>query len=104
MTIGALRYENLSWRLDIEVTKLRSLYSFFNCLHQLARRNVHVMTAPKFQLRIDMSGSESSGNEASSSVHIEADYGNMKKLQRELQAAVDEASSTHAQRISRYIT
>ena len=38
------------------------------------------------------------------SVHLQADYANMKNMQRELQAALDELSGTHCQRLTRYIT
>jgi hypothetical protein len=38
------------------------------------------------------------------SYHLQADYANMKKLQDELQRAVDSLNSAHCQRLSRYIS
>ena len=64
---------------------------------------MHAMTAPKFQMRLDLENS-GSVSDISESVHIQSDFANLKKLQSELQSAVDETSSVHAQRISRYIT
>jgi hypothetical protein len=37
-------------------------------------------------------------------VHVQADYANMKRLQTELQRALNELHGVHAQRLSRYIT
>lgn len=61
---------------------------------------MHVMTVPKFQMRLDL---EQSGG-ISQSIHFQSDFSNLKRLQLELQSAVDETSSVHSQRISRYIT
>lgn len=64
---------------------------------------MHAMTAPKFQMRLDLENS-GAASDISESVHIQSDFANLKRLQSELQSAVDETSSVHAQRISRYIT
>lgn len=75
---------------------------------ELARRNAQGMTAPKFQIRLDLRTPTTSETTASTStiesVHLQSDYANMKRMQDELQLAVDEHSSTHCQRIARYIT
>ena len=77
---------------------------------ELARRNVQGMTDPKFQLRLDVRTPLSSANATATSnstvesIHLQSDYANLKKVQEELQLAIDEHSSTHCQRIARYIT
>lgn len=92
LDIAHQRFEHLSWRLDME----------------LARRNVQGMTEPKFQLRLDVRTPQSSSSSSSSStiesIHLQSDYANLKRVQDELQLAVSEHSSTHCQRIARYIT
>ena len=60
------------------------------------------MLEPKFQLRLDVL-TPSGEDHNTESHHLEADYANLKKLFRELQAANDEFTSTHSQRITRYI-
>mmetsp|Transcript_15412 Transcript_15412/g.23245 ORF Transcript_15412/g.23245 Transcript_15412/m.23245 type:complete len:212 (-) Transcript_15412:103-738(-) len=90
LDISHPRFTNLSWRVDME----------------LARRNLSVTTTPKFQLRLDLQLPTGSETESRSieSMHLQSDYANMKRLQKELQLAVDELGSTHCQRITRYIT
>jgi hypothetical protein len=65
-----------------------------------------VVTEPKFQLRLDLQSPPAgdSGAPQRQSLHLQADYANMKKLQTELQLAIDELGGVHCQRISRYIT
>jgi ABC-type cobalamin transport system ATPase subunit len=58
------------------------------------------MAEPKFQLRLDLQ----TPNQSETSLHLQSDYSNMKRLQKELQRAVDELSGTHSQRLTRYIT
>lgn len=96
------RYQNLEWRLDIE----------------LARRNSTTVTEPKFQLRLDVSTIDSSSTESPlpsnsfavsvsetcTSHHLQADYANMKNLQVQLQKALDELGGVHSQRMMRYIS
>jgi hypothetical protein len=82
LSISSQRYKDMTWRLDVE----------------LARRNVAQMQEPKYQIRLDLSGGEVD------SLHLQADYANMKKMQQELQMAIDEQSNTHCQRLARYIT
>mmetsp|Transcript_6659 Transcript_6659/g.10918 ORF Transcript_6659/g.10918 Transcript_6659/m.10918 type:complete len:214 (+) Transcript_6659:94-735(+) len=92
LDISHQRFEHMSWRLDME----------------LARRNAQGMTEPKFQIRLDLRTPASSVTSATSSsiesVHLQSDYANLKRVQDELQLAVNEHSSTHCQRIARYIT
>ena len=38
------------------------------------------------------------------SYHLQSDYANLKKIQLELQRAVNDMNSVHSQRFSRYIT
>jgi hypothetical protein len=38
------------------------------------------------------------------SYHLQSDYANLKKVQLELQRAVNDMNSVHSQRFSRYIT
>jgi hypothetical protein len=91
LDISHPRFEHLSWRLDVE----------------LARRNVQGMTEPKFQLRLDVrtpSNATAFSDHTTESMHLQSDYANLKRIQDELQLAVSEHSSTHCQRIARYIT
>ena len=64
---------------------------------------MHTTTVPKFQMRLDLDSSGSS-QDFSKSLHIQSDFANLKRLQIELESAVNEVSSVHSQRISRYIT
>ena len=84
---GKLRYKNLSWRLDTE----------------LARRNMSSMTEPKYMLRLDVYDGGSEDKPKVKSMHLQADFANMKRLQTELQRALAELSAPHAQRLVRYI-
>jgi hypothetical protein len=59
-----------------------------------------VMAEPKFQLRLDLQ----TPNQSEMSVHLQCDYSNMKRIQKELQLAIQELSGTHGQRLTRYIT
>ena len=43
-------------------------------------------------------------SEAIKSLHLQADYANMKHLQTELQRALDELNGVHVQRLTRYIS
>lgn len=76
--ITAPRYENLSWRLDIE-------YS---------RRSMSQVMEPVFQIRLDTS---------SESRHLQGDYRTMKLICSELQKAVDEFENVHCQRLMHYL-
>jgi hypothetical protein len=58
------------------------------------------MAEPKFQLRLDLQVP----SQAESSLHLQCDYSNMKRMQKQLQLAVEELASTHCQRLTRYIT
>ena len=77
------------WRLDVE----------------LARRNMSVITQPKFLVRLDVFDARdgTSGQSREESMHLQADYANLKHMQQELQRAMDHLSSKHGQRITRYI-
>jgi hypothetical protein len=44
-----------------------------------------------------------SGEGEEESLHLQADYANLKHMQMELQRAMDELNSKHGQRITRYI-
>lgn len=82
------RYKDLTWRLDME----------------LARRNVSVMTEPKFMLRLDvMTPGTGESPPKLERHHLQSDFANLKRLQGELQRAVAELSAPHAQRLVRYI-
>jgi hypothetical protein len=104
-------FHDLAWRLDVEV----------------ARRNMHVMATPVYMLRLDLmspsprdhhhppAGNHNSITETTTenpssissslvSLHLQADYANMKQMQIELQRAVDTLQSAHCQRLSRYIS
>jgi hypothetical protein len=69
---------------------------------QIARRNISNITEPKFMLRLDVG--QANTPEVVDSIHLQADYGNMKRLHTELQRALNEMQGVHAQRLSRYIT
>ena len=47
--------------------------------------------------------SSNQGNKIKS-YHLQSDYANLKKIQLELQRAVNDMNSVHSQRFSRYIT
>jgi hypothetical protein len=142
LSLPGHRYHHLCWRLDVEVgSKITLCINYFfidlkSCINlpsvcvQLARRDMHALAVPKFQLRLDLqeqgiastaSGEEdidgSGGDDAGrdpqqqqqhrvsvSSVHLQSDLAALKRVQRELQAAVDETAGVHYQRISRYLT
>jgi hypothetical protein len=89
LAISKRRYKDFVWRLDVE----------------LARRNMSVITQPKFMIRLDVydarEGTSGKGEEVS--LHLQADYANLKHMQQELQHAIDDLNSKHGQRITRYI-
>lgn len=58
------------------------------------------MSDPKFQLRLDLQVPSKS----ETSIHLQCDYANLKRIQKELQLAVEELNGTHCQRLTRYIT
>lgn len=60
-----------------------------------------VLTEPKFMLRLD---TMKAGHEEPESLHLQADYANMKKLQNELQKALKEFETAHCQRLARYMS
>jgi len=84
---GKMRYKDLSWRLDTE----------------LARRNISSKTEPKYMLRLDVYDGGSEDKPRVKSMHLQADFANMKRLQTELQRALAELGAPHAQRLTRYI-
>ena len=109
LSVNQNSFHDLAWRLDVEV----------------ARRNMHVMATPVYMLRLDMTPSrdhqqhnlntnetiidstvDNSQTTMSSivSLHLQADYANMKQMQTELQRAIDTLESAHCQRLSRYIS
>lgn len=89
---------------------------------QIARRHAYVgVTEPKFLIRLDLfpphcalgaavaqdakpQDFSLSSSSTVESIHLEADYGNLKNMQRELQCALDELNGTHCQRFARYIS
>ncbi len=89
LAISKRRYKDFVWRLDVE----------------LGRRNVTVLTQPKFMVRLDVYNARAgaSGEGEEESLHLQADYANLKHMQMELQRAMDELNSKHGQRITRYI-
>ena len=74
-------YANLDWRIDME----------------LGRRTVQHDATPIFMLRLELRETE-----VESQV-LQADFANMKRLQKELETAVAEAKTAHSQRFQRYI-
>ena len=89
LAISKRRYKDFVWRLDVE----------------LARRNMSVITQPKFLVRLDVYDARegTSGKGEEESLHLQADYANLKHMQQELQRAMDELNSKHGSRITRYI-
>lgn len=78
----------LDWRLDVE----------------LSRRGAHHTMAPSYLLRVDSKAAAAAGSAAApSSVYLQADYASMKHLQSALSSALQESTTTHADRVSRYI-
>ena len=104
LSVNQDSFHDLAWRLDVEV----------------ARRNMHVMATPVYMLRLDLNPSRDHQHHISTtettevnppsvssslvSLHLQADYANMKQMQTELQRAVDSLQSAHCQRLSRYIS
>ena len=98
--------------------------SLFLVFDQLAKRNMEIVSEPKYLLRLDLinnsiaattanttnNGDTNANNSKTLSAtntrshHLQADHANMKLLELELQRAVDEMSSVHCQRISRYMS
>ena len=89
LAISTRRYKDFVWRLDVE----------------LARRNMNVITQPKYSVRFDFYDplEGASGKAKIESLHLQADYANLKHMQLELQRAMDELESKHGQRFSKYI-
>jgi len=89
LSMSKLRYKQLTWRLDVE----------------LARRNMTQMTEPKFMLRLDVFDPRDGLVEQPKveSFHLQSDFANLKRVQNELQRALAELNSPHAQRLVRYI-
>ena len=65
-----------------------------------------VITQPKYMLRLDVFDSRdgASGNPTKECFHLQADYANLKRVQTELQRALEELNSPHCQRLARYIS
>uniref|UniRef100_A0A7S2FVU4 COMM domain-containing protein n=1 Tax=Florenciella parvula TaxID=236787 RepID=A0A7S2FVU4_9STRA len=74
-------YQHLDWRIDVE----------------LGRRSVYQDANFTFMMRLDVDNGEES------SIQLQADYANMKNLQKELESAVAEAKTAHSMRFQRYI-
>ena len=89
LAISKRRYKDLEWRLDVE----------------LARRQVSVMSQPKFQIRLDVYDprGDEVGLSQEESFHMQADYANLLHMQKELERALEEATSLHGQRMTGYI-
>ena len=89
LSMSKCRYKSFTWRLDVE----------------LARRNMTVMTDPKYMIRLDVYDPRDGLLEKPKveSFHVQADFANLKRVQSELQRALAELASPHAQRLVRYI-
>jgi len=89
LAISKRRYKDFVWRLDVE----------------LGRRNLSAIAQPKYMVRLDVYNARagSSGEGEEESLHLQADYANLKHMQMELQRAMDDLASKHGQRITRYI-
>lgn len=89
LAISKRRYKDLEWRLDVE----------------LSGRQMSVMSAPKFQIRIDVYDprGDEVGLSQEESFLLESDYSNMLHMQRELERALAESNSLHGQRMTGYI-
>ena len=89
LAISKRRYKDLEWRLDVE----------------LARRQLTTMSAPKYQIRLDVydprGGNLKNGTEES--FEFQSDYANMVHMERELEKALDELATVHGQRMTGYI-
>jgi hypothetical protein len=84
--VSTRHYENLSWRLDME----------------LARRNVYVSMEPRYSLRLDVR--DGYNGDKVTSKHFTASYANLSKVCEKLQTASDQLQSQHCERFTRYIT
>ena len=89
LLVSHRRYVNLTWRIDVEV----------------ARRNMNKVVEPRYLLRVDVDESTLPSSKASvRSYNLQADYANLKKMQLELQRAVDEQGGAHSQRVQKYLS
>lgn len=99
-------YFNISWRLDIAVSvyNYSTVYEILNTLVlQLARRNMNSITKPKFAILLELKERKDDGDDVFESLHLQADFANMKMIQQELQKAIDEYNGVHCQRMRKYI-
>jgi hypothetical protein len=89
LAISKRRYKDLEWRLDVEV----------------ARRQMTSMSAPKYQIRLDVydprGGNVGTGTEES--FEFQSDYANLVHMEKELEKALDELATVHGQRMTGYI-
>jgi hypothetical protein len=77
-------FASLNWRLEVEV----------------ASRSRHNTFEPSFLVEL---GTKSREQEEPSKLLLEADHANMKHLQSELEAALQELKSTHMLRVTRFL-
>ena len=88
LLVSHRRYVDLTWRIDMEI----------------ARRNMHKVVEPKYLLRVDVDESTVPCSKTNvRSYNLQADYANLKKMQVELQRAVDEQAGAHSQRVQKYL-
>eukprot|EP01103_Thecamoeba_quadrilineata_P001327 TRINITY_DN1117_c0_g1_i1.p1 TRINITY_DN1117_c0_g1~~TRINITY_DN1117_c0_g1_i1.p1 ORF type:complete len:198 (+),score=36.93 TRINITY_DN1117_c0_g1_i1:33-626(+) len=80
LTINMPQYQNLEWRLDV----------------QIASRSLRNQTEPLFLLKLDL-------NNPDKTQYLQTDFVNLKNLCNELESALQETKSTHCRRIMRNI-
>ena len=89
LAISKRRYKDLEWRLDVE----------------MARRQMTTMSAPKYQVRLDVYDPRGGdvGHGTEESFEFQSDYANMVHMEKELEKALDELATVHGQRMTGYI-
>ena len=81
-------YTDLRWRLDIEIGRRTARAGLAN---------------PSFLLELRTRGGARGGAQQTNTHLLQADYANLKMLQRELERALAEVKSQHGSRVQRYL-
>jgi hypothetical protein len=103
----------MDWRLDVEIArrnlsngsvnpKFMLRVDFTNEDHSSLSSNASALSANSSSLS-RLSGAAVASSEIES-LHLEADYANMKNIQRELELALQQLNSAHCQRFAKYIS
>jgi COMM domain len=117
--VNKYAFHDMSWRLDVEMAR-RNMRVMAEPRYKIRLDLSAPTTAVSSQAASTDATTTTTGNNDDSSsssdgtpvapaaqiasLHLQADYANMKKLETELQSALDTLNSAHCQRFVRYIT